>query len=234
MERGSGAMGPRPAMGRRSDGAFRRPMPTATHAGEQAAATRTTARSETMSRVDAGASGDASRYRSGESLRRSGAGTLRPREGAWMLDRLISGAGAVTDGADRSVRAAGRRVARGFATTRPGSLAGGRRPAASWPGCSSLAGLEATDPSTPVTLAPADVAASTALGEPDLLHDPRCALVDLRRVLQRRQRERHRGRGRGRPSSGITGSSTAMPGPASPCARRGPRRRSSRSAGPGS
>ncbi len=68
-----------------------------------------------------------------------------------MLDRLISGAGAVTDGADRSVRWFGRGSRRGLATTRPGSvviavllliLAA----------LFVVAGLEATDPSTPVTL----------------------------------------------------------------------------------
>jgi hypothetical protein len=39
-----------------------------------------------------------------------------------MLDRSISGAGAVTDGADRVVRMLGRGSRRGFATTRPGSM----------------------------------------------------------------------------------------------------------------
>ena len=74
-----------------------------------------------------------------------------------MLDRLISGAGAVTDGADRSVRAVlGTGSRNGLAATRPGSvlvvaillvLAG----------MLLLAGLEATDPPTPVAMAPADV-----------------------------------------------------------------------------
>ena len=77
-----------------------------------------------------------------------------------MLDRLISGAGAVTDGADRSVRWFGRGSRRGLATDRPGSvviavllliLAA----------LFVVAGLEATDPSTPVTL---DVAALSHQG----------------------------------------------------------------------
>ena len=95
-----------------------------------------------------------------------------------------------------------------------------------WPrSCSLLAGmlvvagLEATDPSTPVTLGPADVAASTALGEPDLLHDPRSRCRPRTRstsATTTRTAPRMRAR---RPSSGITGSSIAMLGPASPCAR---------------
>ena len=115
-----------------------------------------------------------------------------------MLDRLISGAGAVTDGADRSVRPLAGGSQRGFATTRPGSLLVAAL-LLLLAGMLVVAGLEATDPSTPVTLGPADVAASTRAREPDLLHDPRVAVVDVRRVLQRRQRERHRGRGRGDP-----------------------------------
>ena len=81
-----------------------------------------------------------------------------------MLDRLISGAGAVTDGADRSVRALAGGSQRGFATTRPGSLLVAAVLLV-LAGMLVVAGLEATDPSTPVTLGPADVAASTALGD---------------------------------------------------------------------
>ena len=81
-----------------------------------------------------------------------------------MLDRLISGAGALTDGADRSVRALSRSSRSGFASTRPGSLlvVGLLTVLA---GLLILAGLEATDPSTPVSLAPAEVAASRTLGD---------------------------------------------------------------------
>ncbi len=81
-----------------------------------------------------------------------------------MLDQLISGAGAVTDGADRSVRALAGGSRRGIATTQPGSLlvVGVLVLLA---GMLVVAGLEATDPSTPVTLAPADVAASRDLGD---------------------------------------------------------------------
>jgi hypothetical protein len=81
-----------------------------------------------------------------------------------MLDRLISGAGAVTDGADRSVRALAGGSRRGIATTRPGSLLV-VAVLLLLAGMLVLAGLEATDPSAPVTLAPADVAASNVLGD---------------------------------------------------------------------
>ena len=81
-----------------------------------------------------------------------------------MLDRLISGAGAVTDGADRTVRALAGGSQREIATTRPGSLLVAAV-LLLLAGMLVVAGLEATDPSTPVTLGPADVAASTALGD---------------------------------------------------------------------
>lgn len=81
-----------------------------------------------------------------------------------MLDRLISGAGAVTDGADRSVRAVTGGSHRGAATTRPGSLLVVALLLV-LAGMLLLAGLEATDPSTPVTLAPAEVAGSRDLGD---------------------------------------------------------------------
>ncbi|MEO8437429.1 MAG: hypothetical protein ABI562_03155 [Chloroflexota bacterium] len=79
-----------------------------------------------------------------------------------MLDRLISGAGAVTDGADRSVRAVA--GSRSRFTTRPGSVlvAGGLAILA---GMLVLAGLEATDPPSPVALKPADVARSHDLAD---------------------------------------------------------------------
>jgi hypothetical protein len=79
-----------------------------------------------------------------------------------MLDRLISGAGAVTDGADRSVRLLASGSRGGFAT-RPGSvlvavllfvLAG----------VLVLAGLEATDPPTPVQLEPSALSRTRDLG----------------------------------------------------------------------
>lgn len=80
-----------------------------------------------------------------------------------MLDRLISGAGAVTDGADRSIRVLAIGSRGGFATTRPGSLAVAAI-LAILAAMLVLAGLEATDPPTPVPLAPADVAAGRDLG----------------------------------------------------------------------
>ena len=80
-----------------------------------------------------------------------------------MLDRLISGAGALTDGADRTVRAVSG-GSRGFATTRSGSLLVVALLVV-LAGLLILAGLEATDPATPVSLAPAEVAASRTLGD---------------------------------------------------------------------
>jgi len=79
-----------------------------------------------------------------------------------MLDRLISGAGAVTDGADRSVRLPALGSRGGFATTWPGSLL----VAAVLVILAVIlvvAGFEATDPTTPVSLAPADVAVARNL-----------------------------------------------------------------------
>ena len=92
-----------------------------------------------------------------------------------MLDRMISGAGAVTDAADRSVRLLASGSRRGLATTRPGSVVVAAILLV-LAACSSLAGLEATDPrdagrrSTP----PA-VADGRDLGEPDLRDAQRVA-----------------------------------------------------------
>jgi hypothetical protein len=81
-----------------------------------------------------------------------------------MLDRLISGAGALTDGADRSVRALSGSSRSGFASTGPGSLLVVALLVV-LAGLLILAGLEATDPSTPVLLAPAEIVASRTLGD---------------------------------------------------------------------
>lgn len=81
-----------------------------------------------------------------------------------MLDRLISGAGAVTDAADRSVRSLARGSGDGLAPTRPGSLA----VAAILLVLATilvLAGLEATDSATPAQLTPEAVATAADLGE---------------------------------------------------------------------
>jgi hypothetical protein len=80
-----------------------------------------------------------------------------------MLDRLISGAGAVTDAADRSVRllAGG---SRGFATTRPGSVAVAAV-LAILAALMVLAGLEATDDPTPVPLGPGEVRTNHRLAD---------------------------------------------------------------------
>ena len=80
-----------------------------------------------------------------------------------MLDRMISGAGAVTDGADRAVRSLTSRAAGSPVASRPGSvlvavllfiLAG----------LFLLAGVEATDPSVPIVLDPSVVARADDLG----------------------------------------------------------------------
>ena len=122
-----------------------------------------------------------------------------------MLDRLISGAGAVTDGADRSVRAAGAAArAAASATTRPGSVArrrgllvvAGRAPV--------VAGLEATDPSTPADARrPAEVARVGGRSATGPTRRSTASLLDdLRRDLQRRQRA----------TGSRTPTSTASPG----------------------
>ena len=81
-----------------------------------------------------------------------------------MIDRLISGAGAVTDGADRSVRALASGSRRERAATSPGSLLV-VAVLLMLAGILVLAGLEATDPPTPVILAPADVSRSRDMGD---------------------------------------------------------------------
>ena len=62
-----------------------------------------------------------------------------------MLDRLISGAGAVTDAADRLVRALGRGGGDGFLGRRPGSSRWSPASAPSWRASCVFAGIEATD-----------------------------------------------------------------------------------------
>ena len=81
-----------------------------------------------------------------------------------MLDRLISGAGAVTDAADRAVRLLVGGWRGGFAMTRPGSIvvAGLLLVLA---GILVAAGLEVTAPTTPVPLDPAGVATARDLGD---------------------------------------------------------------------
>lgn len=81
-----------------------------------------------------------------------------------MLDRLISGAGAVTDGADRSVRLLAGGPRGGFVTTRPVSLAVAVI-LVILAAMLVLAGIEATDPPLPVPLAATDVAAARDLGD---------------------------------------------------------------------
>ena len=80
-----------------------------------------------------------------------------------MLDRLISGAGAVTDAADRLVRALGRGGAERLLGHRPGSVLVAAT-CAVFAGILVLAGLEATDNPTAVTLTPDQVARAGDLG----------------------------------------------------------------------
>jgi hypothetical protein len=80
-----------------------------------------------------------------------------------MLDRLISGAGAVTDAADRSVRSMERGSGSGLASTRPGSVAVAAI-LLILAAILVMAGLEATDDPRPASLAPADVATAADLG----------------------------------------------------------------------
>jgi hypothetical protein len=81
-----------------------------------------------------------------------------------MLDRAISGAGAVADGADRAVRQLLGRMGRRYTATRPGSLL----VVAILLGLAGLlvvAGLEATDPEEPIAVGPAIAASAGDLGD---------------------------------------------------------------------
>jgi len=80
-----------------------------------------------------------------------------------MLDRLISGAGAVTDAADRMVRAVGRGGGERLLGHRPGSVLVAVA-CVVLAGVLLLAGLEATDNPTAVTLSPDQVARAGDLG----------------------------------------------------------------------
>ncbi len=81
-----------------------------------------------------------------------------------MLDRLISGAGAVADAADRAVRLVTSGMGRGIGTTRPGSVVVAviLLVLAS---LLALAALEATDARTPASFDPFDVAYARDLGD---------------------------------------------------------------------
>lgn len=81
-----------------------------------------------------------------------------------MLDRLISGAGAVTDAADRAARSVARPVSGATARTRPGSAAVAAI-LLILAAILALAGFEATDGTTPVQLAPAAVADAADLAD---------------------------------------------------------------------
>ena len=82
---------------------------------------------------------------------------------AFMFDRVISGAGAVTDAADRMVRALGRGGGEGFLGHRPGSVAVAVV-CAVLAGILVFAGLEATDNPTALAMTPTQVAAATTSG----------------------------------------------------------------------
>jgi hypothetical protein len=81
-----------------------------------------------------------------------------------VLDRWISGAGAVTDGADRSVRLLIGGWRGGSAMTRPGSLVVAALLLV-LAGVLVAAGLEVTDPTTPRPLDPAQVSIADDLGD---------------------------------------------------------------------
>lgn len=80
-----------------------------------------------------------------------------------MLDRLISGAGAVTDAADRLVRAIGRGGGEGLLGRRPGSVVVAVI-AVVLAGILAFAGIEATDNPTALTMTPDQVAGADDLG----------------------------------------------------------------------
>ena len=80
-----------------------------------------------------------------------------------MLDRLISGAGAVTDTADRLVRAIGRGGGESLLGHRPGSLVVAAI-CAVLAGILLFAGIEATDNPTALTMTPSQVAKADDLG----------------------------------------------------------------------
>ena len=80
-----------------------------------------------------------------------------------MFDRLISGAGAVTDAADRLVRAVGRRGSERLLGHRPGSVLVAVA-CVVLTGILVFAGVEATDNPTAVTLTPDQVARAGDLG----------------------------------------------------------------------
>lgn len=81
-----------------------------------------------------------------------------------MLDRLISGAGAVTDAADRLVRLLAGGLRGGLAATRPGSVVVATLLLV-LAGILVAAGLEVTDPSAPVALDPSVVSTARDLGD---------------------------------------------------------------------
>ena len=80
-----------------------------------------------------------------------------------MLDRLISGAGAVTDAADRLVRSIGRGGGEGFLGRRPGSVAIAAI-CIVLAGILVFAGIEATDNPNALTMTPDQVAKADDLG----------------------------------------------------------------------
>ena len=80
-----------------------------------------------------------------------------------MLDRLISGAGAVTDAADRVVRSIGRGGGEGLLGRRPGSVIVAAI-CVVLAGILVFAGIEATDNPTAIAMTPDQVAQAEDLG----------------------------------------------------------------------
>ena len=123
-----------------------------------------------------------------------------------MLDRLISGAGAVTDAADRAVRLLVGGWRGGLRDDAPGSVvvAGLLLVLA---GILVAAGLEVTAPTTPVPLDPAGVATARDFGERTYSTMTGSLSTTWIETSRRRQRERHRGRRQTGGRRGSTGSS---------------------------
>ena len=141
---------------------------------------------------------DATKHRGG------GAATAIPpsapcypaRPGGPLLDRLISGAGALTDLADRAVRPLGRRGGGTRWPTRPGSVIVAVLLVA-LAALLVLAGLEVAGDPDPRALSAAGVDVRPGPRGPDLRDGRRGVSRRLRRDLLRPERQRGEGRGRG-------------------------------------
>ena len=114
-----------------------------------------------------------------------------------MLDRLISGAGALTDRADRLVRALTSGRGPDVMGNRPGSvLVIVILIVASV--VFGLLAIESTDNPTPRAIAPAEVATADDIGRRVYATIEGVVADDYVETLRRRRRRRHPGRGRDR------------------------------------